>query len=86
MAFALSHALAPTSGNNLPQDSRHSATLFLQKPTGDIALLQIFQLNNTTLHSHQSAQCVCGGVVVVGGHADSAHSYVWTLVDVYIMR
>ena len=57
--FCTFSRFGPNIWNNLPQDSRHSATLFLQKPTGDIALLQIFQLNNTTLHSHQSAQCVC---------------------------
>ena len=58
MAFALSHT-GPHIWNNLPQDIGHSATLFLQKPTQDIYLLRIFQLNHIVLHSCQSVQCVC---------------------------
>ena len=42
----------PYIWNNLPQDIRHSATLFLQKSTQDISLLRIFQLNHIVLHSH----------------------------------
>ena len=49
----------PHIWNNLPQDTSHSATLFLQKSTQDISLLRIFQLNHIVLHSHQSVQCVC---------------------------
>ena len=34
-------------------------SLFLQKQTQDISLLQIFQLSNTVLYPYTSAQCVC---------------------------
>ena len=34
----------------------------LQKPTQDISLLRIFQLNHIVLHSYQSVQCVCACV------------------------
>ena len=40
---------------------RHQAVCysrFLQRPTQDISLLRILQLNNIVLHSHQSVQCV----------------------------
>ena len=62
MAFALSHTLAPTSGTISPKTSGYS--LFLQKPTQDISLLRIFQLNHIVLHSYQSVQCVCVCVCV----------------------
>ena len=39
-------------------------SLFLQKPTQDISLLRIFQLNHIVLHSYQSVQCVCVCVCV----------------------
>ena len=41
---------------------RHQAlccSLFLQKPTQDISLPRIFQLNHIVLHSYQSVQCEC---------------------------
>ena len=41
---------------------RHQALcypLFIQKPTQDISLFRIFQLNHIVFHSHQSVQCVC---------------------------
>ena len=58
----LSHFLTlwPPHLEQLPP--RHQAlcySLFLQKPTQDISLLRIFQLNHIVLHSYQSVQCVC---------------------------
>ena len=41
---------------------RHQAlcySVFLQKPTQDISLLRIFQLNHIVFHSYQTVQCVC---------------------------
>ena len=95
MAFALSHTLAPTSGTISPKTSGECYSLFLQKPTQDISLLRIFQLNHIALHSHQSVQCVC--VCVRACVRMSAcvcacmcvctsflHNYAWTLVNKYI--
>ena len=49
----------PHIWNNLPRHQALCYSLFLQKPTQDIYLLRIFQLNHTVLHFYQSVQCVC---------------------------
>ena len=58
----LSHFLTLWPSHLEQSPPRHQAlcySLFLQKPTQDISLLRIFQLNHIVLHSHQSVQCVC---------------------------
>ena len=50
------HTPVPTFGT-IPR--RLCCTLFLQKQTQDISLLQIFQLSNTAHHPHQSVCASC---------------------------
>ena len=50
------HAPAPTFGTI---SQRLCCTLFLQKQTRDISLLQIFQLGNTAPHPYQSVHASC---------------------------
>ena len=70
-----------------PRHQALSYSLFLQKPTQDISLLRIFQLNHIVLHSYQSVQCVCVCVCVcvyVHVRVHLLHNYALTLVDIYI--
>ena len=53
-----SHFGPPHIWNNLPQDIRHSATLFSFKSKLK-TFLRIFQLSNIVHHPYQSVQCVC---------------------------
>ena len=58
----LSHLLTLWPPHLEQSRPRHQAlcySLFLRKPTQDISLLRIFQLNHTVLHSYQSVQWVC---------------------------
>ena len=58
----LSHFLTlwpPHLEQSPPRPQALCYSLFLEKPTQDISLLKIFQLNHIVLHSYQSVQCVC---------------------------
>ena len=63
----LSHFLTLWPPHLEQSPPRHQAlcySLFLQKPSRDISLLRIFQLNHIALHSYQSVQYVCVCVCV----------------------
>ena len=78
----------PYIWNSLPQDIRHSLChpVFLQKQIQDFSLLWIFQLGNTPSPISVCTMCVRVCVYVcVCVFMHLAHSYAWTLVEVYIM-
>ena len=70
---------------------RHQALCyshFLQKPTQDISLLRVFQLNHIVLHSYQSVQCVCVRVYVCAFYCiimlENLSMYIYIDIVIYL--